>query len=216
MHKRRLLVFQYQDKRKLNELHSHIERLETLILQSDAELKTKEYIATASGKEFDDYEIDEHLEKVYALKKFSDLLRAQMLVSICGYFEYAIKRALDQYDTSLLSKEDGLFQVIKKIEHLDIIDRRVFNYFKEYLVVRNICVHSNSISKNESKDLKSAGKSYQGIKGVYIDDSKHLSENRDKGKGVISLDKEFLPGALSLHFDIIMKVHDFIDSNDAK
>jgi len=118
----RLAVFLGQDKGKREELNQHISRLERLILQDDSELKTKEIISSVSPCEPEDHEIDRHIDNVYYLDKFRDLLRAQMLVSICGYFEYTIKRIFNQSEDNPLKKKDGLTEIIDKLHRLEIIN----------------------------------------------------------------------------------------------
>jgi len=97
MNKGSLWMFRARDKLKKDRLISHIERLERHISQDHSELTTKEIIADVSGQEFEDYEIDNHIEDRDNFMEFDDLIRAQMLVSICGYFEYAVKRILNKY-----------------------------------------------------------------------------------------------------------------------
>ena len=69
-----------------------------------------------------------------------------------------------------------------------------------------MCVHSNSISRKNNPALAFARKdeALGGIKGMTL---KRLLPGEHDGKGTINVgDKDFLPDAMSLHFDTIATV----------
>ena len=205
----KLMTTKINIKNKKTIFLNHIDRLERLLCMEDTDLKVIAIIADVSGREIEDYEIDNHIEDKENLKKFEDLLREQMLVSICGYFEYSVKRLLnllDQNKDAPLGRGDN---VIKLISNLGIIDPSTENTLYEYNEIRNTCVHLDSVSTSVNKRLKSASKSYQGITGVKLN---HYDPNKERnGIGRVQLEKtKFLNNALAFHFKIISEVLEYV------
>lgn len=208
-----LLIIKRQVKTKKDVLEANIELLEELILSRNAELEVQKAISNASGIEREEYEIDLHLQNVDYLNNFNNLLRAQMLVSICGLFEFYLKNALNIAQAGTIGEREGLSDVIVKISSikggLQLISSKELNTLNEYKEIRNICVHSNGRSKDKNKKIESA---VSILRGVEIEHHKSFS----KGKGNIIFTKEFLEAAHSIHFVLIDKViSSLINSSDS-
>lgn len=215
IHKRKIAMSEYRNNRKKQELGEHIGRLEMLIAKNRSELTTKEIIANVANQEFDDYEIDSHIEEVSLLEKFENIIRVQMLVSVCGYFEYSSIKLL----SNIGIKENKLVSIIKTISNdkLPIIDTDTHDSLEGCRLIRNFCVHHNSYSHKENDIIYKAHKNIKGIKITPPTGLKKIKGDLIQvpssvpGKGKIELEKDFLPNALSLHFDTLSKIQKYVE-----
>jgi len=198
------LLLAKKDKLKRSELGAHIEEMERMLLESKVNLDTKVIIANVSGIEPYEHEVDAHEESVYMLESFTNLLRAQMLVTICGYFEYAAKKISMQRKCAMINAKSGLEDIISAIsrKNIGLIDSSIENTLNEYRYLRNACTHRNISSEKPDKIIARAEKYLSGIKITHHADS-------GTGRGKIELDNTFLPKALSVHFDTLEILHKY-------
>jgi hypothetical protein len=203
-----LALFNWRIKNKKIFFKNHIDRLERLVAFEDVNLVYGATVDKAKkGREFEDYELDNYIEDRENLKNFEDLIREQMFVSICGYFEYAIRRLLNELDQyKSLQTTDRVLKIIKDLE---IIDKSTFSTCDEYNIIRNTCVHLDSVSTKKDSRLKNASKFGSSIKGFKL---KHIDPNKQReGAGRVQIEKNvFLSNALEFHFKIIPKVSEYV------
>ena len=205
-----LAMFNRHIKIKKIFFQNHIDRLERLIALEDLKLEYGEIVAKAKiGREFEDYELDNYIEDRENLKNFEDLIREQMFVSICGYFEYALRRLLNELDQYKYKPLEISERVLFKIKELEIIDESTFNTFDEYNTIRNACVHLDSVSPKVNRRMKNASKFGSSIKGFKL---KHIDSNKQReGAGRVQIEKDiFLSNALEFHFKIIPEVSEYV------
>jgi len=182
------------------ELVCHADELEVVFLEKKSVLDVRKIISNSSAVEPEDHQVDAYLDEVDSLEKFTELLREQMLVLICGYFEVSVLKLAEVFECRKFKRKNDLASLITGLSSdeggLNIVDLNTKNTLDSYRLIRNKIVHNNHFPSDASSKLSSAAASLKGVKICNAGIRPRLE-----------LDRSFVKEAISVHFSVLNQIY---------